>query len=886
MIDRSLVLVCVTTLLAACGREGGGSEGNLVATKSTLMASCPTTGFHEVTIYVGANFTPPCRVLQIGTAPSAGDPDPIPAFASIQVGGGVRAVVTDTVCNYDDDTSECLWATVGQRDYEGGQGYTGASLGQTAIPTSITVQPNLGHSVASTYLGNYPSGRETFWTDDAQGIAHNETSWFLTHNVWVNEVDVVQVSGGGQSTVTPQKIGVVYSIPVSMRLGADGNGTTSGVYSGIPLPPACPTCRYATLPSYVNDSGYNHFGDPDVYGHYLFVPVEGQGPTGRLPPIVAAFDTRDLHFVSWDYVPSAAPANQCAWVSVTSDGILYTSGDITNTQGIQAYRVDTGALDRGPGPFLAYLGMPWLLKDRMGNAMNMHNLQGGDLSPDGILYLSNGEGGDGGLSGYGLRAFDVSGDDGDGFLQASADGAYGPFFFQFDPDLPSSQEPEGIDYSDVSGLDSVQVPASQLHVLLYSNFDSVVLGHGSIWLKHYRQTNLFPNSPACGVACRAGETCNYTLDAVAGEGQTCSLSCTYGSIASPLVFYGSNLSCLVPCPAAASTCSGAGSCSVSVSNAICGGDPCPGVAKGAQVQIHCPQTFIDSRQSIVDIVGIANVHGDPPYLKDVVAVGRPGTAQAGYIFVGMGSDSGVDYWTWVSPGRMVDDGAKIWLADVNNDGKADLVAQGVAGGPKAGWVFMALSDGLGFAHWTWISGQRMLDDGSNSWLADVDGDGRADLVTQGAAGGSHAGWLSVGLSDSSNGFTQWSWTSGQRMLDDGSKVWLADVNNDRKADLVAQGPAGGSVAGWVVVGLSYGPGFSWWSWTSGQRMLEDASNTWLADVDGDGKADLGDPRRPRRPVRGLAVGRPERRCRIHPVVDVRLPDARRRVKGLARRRQR
>jgi hypothetical protein len=205
---------------------------------------------------------------------------------------------------------------------------------------------------------------------------------------------------------------------------------------------------------------------------------------------------------------------------------------------------------------------------------------------------------------------------------------------------------------------------------------------------------------------------------------------------------------------------------------------------------------------------------------------------------------------------MVDDGAKIWLADVNNDGKADLVAQGVAGGPKAGWVFMGLSDGLGFAQWTWTSGQRMLDDGSNSWLADVDGDGRADLVTQGAAGGSHAGWLSVGLSDSSDGFTQWSWTSGQRMLDDGSKVWLADVNNDRKADLVAQGPAGGSVAGWVVVGLSYGPGFSWWSWTSGQRMLEDASNTWLADVDGDGKADLVTQGAPGGPYAGwLSVGR-------------------------------
>ncbi len=249
--------------------------------------------------------------------------------------------------------------------------------------------------------------------------------------------------------------------------------------------------------------------------------------------------------------------------------------------------------------------------------------------------------------------------------------------------------------------------------------------------------------------------------------------------------------------------------------------------------------------AIVDIVGIANVDGDAGKHNDVVAVGRAGTDEAGHVFVGISNTAGtgVTYWSWVSTNRMIDDGAKVWLADVNGDGKADLVTQGAATGTHAGWISVGLSDGLGFTQWSWTSGHRLVDDNATTLLADVDGNGKADLVTVGGAGSSTAGWVSVGLS-SGSAFTEWSWTSGYRMLDDGSKVWLADVDNDvfHKADLVAQGPAAGGAAGWVVLGLASSgvgfTGFSHWTWTSGHRMLDDASTTLLADVDGNGKADL------------------------------------------------
>ena len=105
---------------------------------------------------------------------------------------------------------------------------------------------------------------------------------------------------------------------------------------------------------------------------------------------------------------------------------------------------------------------------------------------------------------------------------------------------------------------------------------------------------------------------------------------------------------------------------------------------------------------------------------------------------------------------MLDDGSKVWLADVNDDHKADLVAQGPAGGGAAGWVVLGLSNGTGFAHWSWTSGQRMLDDSSNAWLADMNGDGRADLTAQRVQANT-VGGIYTGLSNGQS-FAAWTWT--------------------------------------------------------------------------------------------------------------------------------
>jgi hypothetical protein len=56
----------------------------------------------------------------------------------------------------------------------------------------------------------------------------------------------------------------------------------------------------------------------------------------------------------------------------------------------------------------------------------------------------------------------------------------------------------------------------------------------------------------------------------------------------------------------------------------------------------------------------------------------------------------------------------VLVGDVNGDGKADLVAVGVAGQTDAGVVYVALGDGNGFSNgWTWTSKSRMIADNGN-----------------------------------------------------------------------------------------------------------------------------------------------------------------------------
>jgi hypothetical protein len=78
---------------------------------------------------------------------------------------------------------------------------------------------------------------------------------------------------------------------------------------------------------------------------------------------------------------------------------------------------------------------------------------------------------------------------------------------------------------------------------------------------------------------------------------------------------------------------------------------------------------------------------------------------------------------------MISDGSPVLLGDVNGDGKADLVGIGAPGMPNAGYVYVSLSNGTSFPGWIWNSGYRIISNGSRVLLGDVNKDNKTDLIS-------------------------------------------------------------------------------------------------------------------------------------------------------------
>ncbi|NQU42249.1 hypothetical protein HQ520_03120 [bacterium] len=175
-----------------------------------------------------------------------------------------------------------------------------------------------------------------------------------------------------------------------------------------------------------------------------------------------------------------------------------------------------------------------------------------------------------------------------------------------------------------------------------------------------------------------------------------------------------------------------------------------------------------------------------------------------------------------------------FLADVTGDGRADLVGfgdRGVAVAPSTGSAFAPLTrwtEGFGYeAGW--------LVDRHPRFLADVNGDARCDLIGFGDSG------VTVALSTGSAFPAPSIWTPGfgyrAGWQTDRHPRFLADANGDGRMDVLGFGDHG------VTVALSTGSAFeSAAIWANGfgyeAGWRTDRHQRLCADLNGDGRADL------------------------------------------------
>jgi hypothetical protein len=164
----------------------------------------------------------------------------------------------------------------------------------------------------------------------------------------------------------------------------------------------------------------------------------------------------------------------------------------------------------------------------------------------------------------------------------------------------------------------------------------------------------------------------------------------------------------------------------------------------------------------------------------------------------------------------------VHLADVSGDGKANLVGRDLASG---GW-WVGVPSGNGFVTQKWGQWSPAV-----TWVdvqvADVTGDGRADIIGRVLQTGEW--WVAV---STGSRFVNQKWTTWSPAV-----TWVdvhaADVSGDGRADLVGRVAQSGE---WWV-GVSTGSSFAnqkWATWSP----LATWVNVSLADVTGSGTADL------------------------------------------------
>ena len=295
------------------------------------------------------------------------------------------------------------------------------------------------------YLGNYPKNKKGNWTDNLQGISNNKDYWFFT------------------------QLTKLWKVPIGLDLRKSKILLSGKV--GVTM---------VKMPSVLANKGYNHFGDPDNWEGFIFIPIEDEA--AKLEPVIGVFKESDLKFIGYQLLKGKSRSGWCAIHPITKN--LYTSHhEITAKRPIDVYQIDWSALKRTARFKLKFKqtfplsNLPSSWKGKIATY-----LQGGDFSDDGqYLFLLNGR-----LNyttnNKGISVFKVIEQSQGQYLFSSKQ--KGEFKYQFSPKILKSQEPEGLTFANLKSNKRIKFKGGQLHAILLNK----KIRGDAIYIKHYKIT--------------------------------------------------------------------------------------------------------------------------------------------------------------------------------------------------------------------------------------------------------------------------------------------------------------------------------------------------------------------------------------------------------------
>jgi len=327
------------------------------------------------------------------------------------------------------------------------------ALDQDGITGTASICPD------TVFLEEHPSGEgELNWTDDAQGLAHDDGHWFFTTTQFLLKFSVELDLAS--TTVFPLGVGFPF---------------VQG------LPPYFPPGTSGIGPHPLASLGYYHLGDPDQVGGFLFVPMEDNNNDDDInaQPAIAVFRASDLGFVGLKVTAQTS----AAWVAYNQHlKYLYSSDDIASDgHPLYRYKLDldrlakTGDVD-GSITFVDHFQL--LEADGAKLDPPLGVMQGGVFTPWGDLYIVNGSfDDDPALVRGGVHLFGAG-----GRLIAESTNGSGTFNYEYHPGFTTAEEPEGIDWWNRDIAPPSPLIDGQLHVIM---LDNDLTSQDDMFLKHY-----------------------------------------------------------------------------------------------------------------------------------------------------------------------------------------------------------------------------------------------------------------------------------------------------------------------------------------------------------------------------------------------------------------
>ena len=322
-----------------------------------------------------------------------------------------------------------------------------------AFPKSIRMLiQSLEWPSGYTTTGNnydYPKDREPGWSDNLQGVTHDNSSWYFT------QTGILWRFPAGRdlnSTLKPTLIAPIIGDEGAISFADTDAGAVSPIVAGV---------VGLTLSDKLKQLGCYHLGACNYYQGMVYVPIEGS-----TPPLVVAIQVSESSILC--DTKNVAPltnqaANQAPWCAINPlNGMLYSSSFRIDQSGLSVYRLSKNV---GLGIKLDFVGM-FALFDSAGNQKIIDRVQGGCFSNRGHLYLVSDDG-------TGILGFD---------MLTGRQTAYIPVDYQPTTFGKSKEEIEDITIWD---LDTGQSPgiSGQLHLVMIDNLGS---GADDLYFKHYK----------------------------------------------------------------------------------------------------------------------------------------------------------------------------------------------------------------------------------------------------------------------------------------------------------------------------------------------------------------------------------------------------------------